>query len=638
MRSDYLEQYARQQAQQEIRGNLSKLIEKMAKARHASASHAPHAASGNSHEGKNEILLVTPQAGFGEFSSPVCFPLAREIRTSPHAIASEIAKEYNELISKEKKTSARKDALIEKVSAENGYLNFFASENYFTLALGHSLEMGAAYGKGEAGKGKLFVIEYSDPNVGKPFHVGHIRGTILGSAIARLRKTAGWKTFQYAYLGDAGTQVAKLAVALEEFKGMRKASDEKQLLEYYVKIHEEAKTRPEIEERARELLSKIEAGDKKIIAKISEIKKISMRGFEKNWKRLGVKFDLVTGESAFIAKAREVVGECERKGIASRDQDGTVVLELEQHGIPNTILMRSNGTTLYLTRDFPREEFIYELTKKKFGRNYDESLIITASEQNTHFRQLYKSFELLHRPFAPRVKHMGFGLVSLESGKISSREGRVIFLEDVLNEAKQIARNEIISRELPYSQKEVDGIAEKVGVGSVKFAFLRVGSEKNITYSPEAATRFSGDSGAYLQYTCVRAKNILRKAKEEKLISGEKNAAKELSKKISLRSAKGKTKNKKDTVAFNETEKKIISLLAEFPGALSTSSANFQPHSLCEFLLKVGSAFSEFYEKCPVLKAENEQEKYGRLAIVRSVQTVLENGLAVLGIEVPDKM
>ncbi len=640
-------------------------------------------AEGRVGEKKSGIEIVAAQEqSFGEFSSPAPFALARELKKSPHAIAQELAKKISGKKSREKK-SLDKNNFIETAEERNGYLNFRASNKFFSAALRQALEMRGEYGSSQEGleegfgetvgkqakmRQKIFAVEYSDPNVGKPFHIGHIRGTILGESIRRLREFAGWKSFGYTYLGDSGAQVAKLVVALDEFRQMRGAKDEKTLLEYYKRIHEESQARPELEEKIRRTLELIEGGDGSTLKKVEEIRKISLRGFEKNWEMLGVEFDEVTGESFFIPQARETVAECLREGIASKAADGAVVLELESYGLPNTIIMRSNGTTLYLTRDPPREEWLWEKTLEKFGRRYDESLIITASEQNTHFRQMHKLFELLKRPYAGLCKHIGFGLVFLESGKISSREGRVVFLEDVLGEAIGLARKEILSRELPYSEKEVGEIARKVGVGSVKFAFLRVGAEKNITFDPKKATSFGGDTGAYLQYTCVRAKNILRKAVEEKILEKEGEIEKAF-KKISLDKNAGKrekekndegnernnegNKNEKNDegtennleknfasgpLEFGETEKKIISLIAEFPAAARQSARSCQPHSLCEFLLRFSAAFSEFYEKCPVLQAETRGKKLKRLAIVAAAQTVLENGLRLLGVEVPQRM
>jgi len=559
---------------------------------------------------KTEVEVVPPQPGFGEFATPACFALARVQRKNPTQIASQLAEKINH--SPEKK-------LVSKATAEKGYLNFHATDGFFGRALTQALEMEEKYGSWPS-NGKVFAIEYSDPNVGKPFHVGHIRSTILGEAIKRLRAMAGFKTFAHCYLGDAGTQVAKLIVALDEFREMKAAKDEKELLQYYVKMHEESQKRPELEVKARETLSLIENGDAATLHKAEEIKKISLRGFEKNWKRLGVKFDMINGESQFIVQGKEVVSECLRKGIASRDEKGAVVLELESYGIPNTIIMREGGTTLYLTRDFGFHQYFHDKTK------FDESLVITASEQNTHFRQLYKTLELLGRDFAPKCKHLGFGLVFLESGKISSREGRVVFLEDVLDQAVDTAKTEIAQRKLPYGEKESEQIANTVGVGSVKFAFLRVTNEKNITFDPAKATRFDGDTGAYVQYTCVRAANILKKAQEEGVLEKESNAT---IKTLSNAAKKG---------GFDEVEKKLALTISEFPLVVQASATAFQPHTLCDYLLRLAASFSEFYEKNPVLKAENKHDVLRRLALVSATRTTLSNGLELLGISVPQRM
>lgn len=547
-----------------------------------------------------ETLQETRDASKGILCSTAPFKKAAEKKMPPAEIASQAAK----------KISSLKKTLVAEATADNGYVNFAATNEYFSLAVTQACAMKKKFGCNKGGKKKVFIIDYSDPNVGKPFHVGHIRSTILGHSIVALKKACGYEAHGYAYLGDAGTQVAKLVVALDEFTEMKQAKTEKQLLKYYQKIHDESEKNPALEEKARNVLQKIEEGDAEVLKKVEEIRNISINGFEKNWRKLGVKFDVVTGESAFISPAKKIVSECVEKQIAFVDKNGETVVELEKQGLPNTILMRSNGTTLYLTRDIAREDWASEKWK------YDESLVITASEQNNHFKQFHKICELLQRPYAEKLSHVGFGLVFLESGKISSRKGNVVFLDDVLKEAVDSAKKEIEKRKNEYDEKEIKKIADFVGVGGTKFSFLRVGSEKSITFNPSLATSFEGDTGAYCQYTCVRAKNILRKAF-------------------------GETKQKilvPENAVFNDSEKAVCQMVGDFPFVVQRACDNLQPHVLCDFALKLSARFSEFYEKCPVLNAENEQEKAKRLAITKAVEATLENCLRLLGITVPERM
>ncbi|MEK6924300.1 MAG: arginine--tRNA ligase [Candidatus Micrarchaeota archaeon] len=571
--------------------------------------------------------LAEPRdASFGVLSDSSAFRLAGELKKKPDAIAGEAAAKINAVQGRH---------FINCASAVGGFVNFQASDAYYALAVKQACRLQGDFGKNGLGKGKVFTIDYSDPNVGKPFHIGHIRSTILGASILRLKRACGWQAHGYTWLGDSGTQVAKLIVALDEFKDLPAAADERALLEYYKRIHAEIDARPELAEKARKVQELLEQGDAETLGKAEKIRIVSLRGFQANWRALGLAyrvkgsdFEVVTGESAFIKAAVKRVGECVKAGVAFVDKEGETVLRLEPHGLPNTVLMRSNGTTLYITRDIAREDWAFKKWK------YDESLVITASEQDNHFRQWHKTVELLGRPYAGKLRHVGFGLVFLEGGKISSREGRVVFLDDVLHDAVDAARKQlgsvegqdihgaggvktshnverIIAHKASIREDELDGIARTVGVGSLKFAFLRVGSEKNITFNPATAVSFEGDTGAYVQYTCVRARNILRKA--------------------------GKLRMPGEMQGFNDAEKNVAGLAASFPQVVNYACNGLQPHALCDYSLKLSAAFSAFYENCPVLTAAGK-EREKRLAITRAVAATLENCLALLDIGVPERM
>ncbi len=540
-----------------------------------------------------KAVVDSPKTEHGTLATPIAFSLARKERKPPAAIAQEIAKKI-------KPTS-----LIASAEALNGYINFHATDAYYALAATQALD--EKFGDNDSGKNKKFIIDYSDPNIGKPFHVGHIRSTILGAAILALKKHSGYKTTGYTFLGDSGTQVAKLIVALDEFKDLPKATDERGLLEYYKKIHAAIEAQPELAEKARKTHELLEKGDASTVKKAEKIRAISLAGFEKNWLSLGVSFDKVTGESAFIAPAQKIVDELVKKKIAFIDEkEKSTILGLEKHGLPNTVIARSDGTTLYLTRDIAREDWAYKTWA------YDESLVITASEQNNHFRQLHKTAELLKRAYAGKLAHVGFGLVFLESGKISSREGRVVFLDDVINAAVKGALDEIKSRELPYTEKEAERISRAVGVGALKFSFLRVSAEKNITFDPAKAVSFEGDTSAHVQYTIVRCNNIMEK-------SGE------------------KLKMPKDA-RFDDAEKRLAGTIAQYPLVIEKAQSSLQVHVLCDYAIKLSSAYSSFYESNPVLKAPTPAERSKRLCLVAATANTLTHCLTLLGIEVPEKM
>ena len=571
---------------------------------------------------KQIAAIVKTKFGFSGFTAKVevskefgdlafaCFPLAAKAKKNPNEIAQTIAEEFN--------AHAPKSKFFEKAEPLNGFVNFFFKDSFYAEVLDEGVEK--KFGESTEGKGKTFVIEFSQPNVGKPFHVGHIRSTILGDAVSNLYDSQGWKTIRMNYIGDSGTQVAKLLLAMEIYKDLPKIENEKHMLEYYVRINKEIESRPELTEKARMLLEKIEAGDKGVMEKIRFIREKSYEAFQKNYDLLEIKFDIIIGESEFIEEGKKTVEEALKKKIAFVDKGGETVVKLEPE-LPNFIVLRSNGTTLYATRDLALAAFKH----KKYS--FDRSLILTASEQNLHFRQVIKTLELLGRDYAKNYKHLGFGLISLPEGKLSTREGRVVFLEDVINEMINAAKHELeamghhahemsahrVSRTMDYTKKDKMEIAKTVGIGSLKFEVLRITPEKNITFDPKKAVSFQGDTGAYVQYTCVRAKSVLDKAG-------------------------GKIPKVKSGIAFNAEETKVSKLLAQFPLVLKNSCKAMQPHQLCDYLLRLSAEFNAFYHAHSVLKADSEGEKAKRLALVKATANVLEKGLGILGISVPEKM
>lgn len=529
-------------------------------------------------------------------ASANCFASAREQNKDPTIIAQKAAD----------KASKRKKRLVDQVVAENGYVNFFPSKKFFELALKQGLKK--KFGENKDLIGQKILVEYSSPNVGKPFHVGHIRSTILGDAIKRLMQASGAQTISFNYLGDSGTQVAKLVLALELKK--TKPRNEKQLLKLYQWIHKQLEKNPGLNDEVKKTSDLIEKQDEKTLQTIEAIKEISLRSFNKSYKKLGVKFDEVIGESKFFSNAREKALEAKQlapKFVQTDEKDGTLVLKLEELGLPNTILLRSNATTLYITRDIGLADYKWE----KYCA--DKSITVTANEQNTHFKQLFKLLELMKKPYANKLVHVGFGLIALESGKISSREGNLVYLNQVLEEASNSAMTQIGERGEKYSATEKKKISSIVGIGSTKFGFLRVSNEKNILFNPSKATSFSGDTGAYLQYTTVRAKSVLEKAG-------------------------GAPKKIEFNCELNDEEKKLLEKISLFPFIVQQAAGHYSPHIICEYLLKLAAVFNEFYAKHSVLEAESEEKKKLRTALVATTGNCIQNGLKIIGVSVPKKM
>ncbi len=574
---------------------------------------------------KNQVLSVVAEAvrvaGYGldfgqarrlevpktleyDAASPVAFGLAKKAKKSPPEVAAALFQSVKTILEE------RKPEYIESAQAVNGYLNFNFSQKFFADAAMQAVKAAGSYGDFDDNAGKTAIVEYSSPNVGKPMHIGHIRSTILGDAIANLEAASGYKTVRMNYLCEAGAQVAGILLALEQF-GMEKISNERDLLGYYVEITKKISADPALKQKEQETIVLMEGGDRSITEKLQKVRELTIGPFEANYERLGIRFDEPVFDSDYVQPGKELVAEAVEKGLAFKDEKGETVAKLEDKPgkLSNLIILRSNGTTLYSTRDLGFAQWRWDKYR------FDRSVIVTASEQNTHFRQVFKLLELMGRQYAPMLFHVGFGLIFLEGGvKLSSRKGNVLFLEDVLDEAVEHAKGQI-KRTGEYSEADIAQISETVGIGAVKFAILRVSAEKNIAFSIEKSVSFEGDTGAYLQYTVVRAKNILKKAER-----------KQGSAAIS------------DESEFSGPERELARMIALYPDTVRSAEGAMQPHQVCDYSLKLASAFSTFYAACPVLEAESEEKKELRLALVEAAANTLQNALGILGIKEPDKM
>jgi arginyl-tRNA synthetase len=536
-------------------------------------------------------------------ASPVAFVLAKQAKKSPADVADTL------LQSVRTDLEEQRPEYIESVQSAGGYLNFTFTPKYFADAVAQAASAGNAFGDFDANAGKTFIVEYSSPNVGKPMHIGHIRSTILGDAVANLFAASGAKVVRMNYLCEAGAQVAGILLAMETW-GTGKLSNERDLLSYYVEITKKIEADPALKEREQGIVVKMESGDAQIHEGLMKARELTVPPFEANYRRLGVRFDDPVYDSDFVALSKQLAAEAVGKGLAFVDKKGETVGTLEDKaGLPNLIILRSNGTTLYSTRDMGFAEW-------RWGKyHFDRSVIITASEQNTHFRQVFALLKLMGREYADRLSHIGFGLVFLEGGvKLSSRKGNVLFLDDVLDGAVEHAAAQV-KRGEEYPEPLVKEISETVGVGAVKFAILRVSSEKNISFAIEKAVSFEGDTGAYLQYTVVRAKNILRKAQG----SAPKPAASQ-------------------PAEMSGVEKELARLIARYPQVVRSSASSMSPHQICDYALKLASSFSTFYSTSPVLEANDPSLREMRLTLVTATVSALEHALGLLGIRVPEKM
>ncbi|MBI5224950.1 arginine--tRNA ligase [Candidatus Micrarchaeota archaeon] len=549
----------------------------------------------------SSIEITRPKdESLGDYSCPISFKLATSLRNSPNEISQKLANSISGKISK---------SYFSQISSNGGFINFRLSDKYFKEGISEIKKKKDEFGKNNVGRGKKAIVEFSSPNIGKPMHIGHIRSTILGDCVARVLKFNGYSVISSNYLCEAGLQTAKLLLSVQLF-GTEKIETEKDLLALYVKIHQEMEKNPDLEKKAQELVLKMETGDKKTLKELSMIRKLSIKPFDRNYKVLDIDFTEQVFDSDYVEEGRLIVEDAVSKQIAFRDKTGETVANLEQFNLPNLVVLRSNGTTLYSTRDLG-------LASRDFKKyKFDLRIYVTASEQNLHFQQVFAILSALQKPFAKNLRHIGFGIISLEDGKLSTREGRVLLLEDVINDSISLALLEVKQRQ-DYSDREALEIAAKVGIAALKYSILKISSEKDIKFSLREAVKFDGNTAAYLQYTCVRAKNILAKANEGLPIP---------------------SPSKNRQYSFTSEERKLVLMLSQFPEVVGHSARNLTPYLLCEYLFKLALSFSSFYDKSAVLKAESTEARTIRLEIVKSLESVMTSGLNLLGINVPAKM
>jgi arginyl-tRNA synthetase len=546
-------------------------------------------------EGIEESIEIPPQPEFGDLASTICFQLAKKEKQDPKRIAEEIVK----------KIKIPKKSLIKRVEAKAGYINFFFDWEKISEKVLKEVYKGLKF---ETGKGKKVMVEYSQPNPVHPMHIGHARSTFLGDALANIYEFLGYKVIRANYMNNVGLQVAKLVTAYLIWGDGKEPEGKPDLWlwEFYVKFHEEASKNPSLEEKAREILRKYEIEkDKEIVKVWNKIVEWCIKGFEETYKKLGIDFDVYFYESDSRELGKKIVEDALKKGIAFESPEGAIVADLEKYGLPNIVILRSDGTGLYITSDLG-------LTKQKF-ENYkiDKSIWVVSSEQNLYFKQLFKILELLGFKWVKNCYHFSFELVRLEEGKMSSREGKAVMLDEVVKKLTEIALQEVEKRNSNLSEKEKVKLAEKIGIGALKYAIVKIDPNNTIVFDWNRMLSLQGDTGPYLQYACVRCKGILEKA--------------------------GKWKPKYKIKELKEEEKNLIKLILKFSKVVKDAAEDFRPNYICNYAFDLATAFDKFYEVCPVLKAEKGVKEF-RLTLVDSTRKILEKCLDLIGIQVVEKM
>ena len=539
------------------------------------------------------LLAVPPDPAMGDFALP-CFRFAKALKKSPVIIAQELAK------------NIAPDEVIAEVAAINGYLNFKVNKAGLAAdVLARIAREGAKYGASDEGSGKTVCIDYSSVNIAKPFHIGHLSTTVLGGALYRIFNFLSYRAVGINHLGDYGTQFGKLIAAYKRW-GNREEVERggiHAVNALYVRFNEEADEAMEAE--AREYFRLIESGDKEANDLFEWFKSLTLAYVEKIYDRLHIKFDSYAGERFYTDKMAPVVAELKEKGLL-KESNGAQIVDLEPYGMPPCLILRSDGASLYATRDLAAA--IYR--KKTY--DFYKCLYVVAYQQNLHFKQVFKVLELMGYDWAKDLVHVAYGMVSLEDGAMSTRKGKVVWLEDVISRCVEKAR--VILEEKNPALENKDAVAETVGVGAVVFGALYNNKIKDIVFSYDKALNFDGETSVYVQYTCARAASVLAKAAEAGIAF---DAA-----------ADG---------APNAQEAELVKALGDFPAIVREAAEKYEPSFVARWCVDTAKLFNKFYFDCKILQAEEDVRAF-RLALTKATLTALTNGLGLLGIGVPEKM
>ncbi|GGH21926.1 arginine--tRNA ligase [Paenibacillus segetis] len=549
------------------------------------------------------LMLEYPaKSEMGDISLP-CFSLSKLLRKAPVQIAEQLKEQIN-------------ITAVERMESVSGYLNFYINQEQFAkTVISDILNKGERYGSRDIGQGRTIVIDYSSPNIAKPFHVGHLRSTVIGNALYQIYSFLGYKCVGVNHLGDWGTQFGKLIVAYQRWGNAedieRDAIDE--LFRLYVKFHQEVEKDSALDDEARAWFVKMEQGDSEALHLWNWFIDISMKEFQKIYDLLDVRFDSYAGESFYNDKMDPVIQQLKEQNLLEEDQ-GAWLVRLDSFNMAPALMLKKDGSSLYHTRDVTAAIYRQETY------HFDKAIYVTDYSQNLHFQQWFKIIELMDYPWAKDLVHVPFGRVSLEGSGFSTRKGNVIKLEDLLQQAI-LKIKEIIEAKNPNLDNKEE-IAKQVGVGAVIFNDLSGNRIKDIVFSWEEALSFEGETGPYVQYTHARACSVLRKA---------------------IDSAEGTLPRGQSNVDYdpallhNETEFNLLKALSLFPETIELALVKLEPSLISRYLVDLAQAFNRFYHDSPILVEELALRNV-RLALVQAVKITLQNGLRLIGLQAPEKI
>ncbi|MBU5673928.1 arginine--tRNA ligase [Paenibacillus brevis] len=551
-----------------------------------------------------KLMEIPSDASKGDLSLP-CFKLSKMLRKAPQEIAAQLADAIN--------GSMDPQSGIAHAESLSGYLNIYLDSKVITPGvLRDILDSGEGYGSHQEGNGKTIVVDFSSPNVAKPFHVGHLRSTVIGGALVRIFKFMGYECIGINHLGDWGTQFGKLVVAYRQWgdPGRLEQGAIDELLRLYVRFHEEAERRPELEDEARAVFARMEQGDSEMLEQWKWFVELSLSEFNRIYELMGTSFDSITGESFYNDKMGRVITELQDRGLLEEDQ-GAMLVRLDDYNMSPALMLKQDGSSLYHTRDIAAALY------RKDTYQFHKAVYVTDYSQSLHFRQWFKVVELMGYPWADQLVHVPFGRVSLEGTGFSTRKGNIVKLEDLLRQT--IAKvHEIIEEKNPSLECK-DEVARQVGVGAVIFNDLSANRIKDIVFNWEQALSFEGETGPYVQYTYARICSLLRKGRKvSEVFSGSSNLIEELH-------------------LPEPEEYALVKQLSLFPQSVESAAAKMEPSIISRYLVDTAQAFNRFYHHCPVMDAERKLRD-SRLLLTEGVRITLYNGLKLIGLQAPERM
>lgn len=553
-------------------------------------------------EDEIKSMIEIPQdQSMGDYAFP-CFRLAKTMRKAPNLIAAELAEKL------------QGEKIFSEVSPVNAYVNMFVSrEEMMKSTVSEVLEEKENFGRSDIGGNKKVIVEFSSPNIAKPFHIGHIRSTVIGNSLSKIYDALGYDVFKINHLGDYGTQFGKMICAYRRWGNREDVINApiKTLLGYYTKFHVEVEEHPELEDEARAIFTKLEQGSKEEVELWQWFREESLKEFQRVYDMLGIEFDSYNGESFYSDKMPRFEKELSDKGLL-QESKGAQVVDLEEYKLGTALIKKSDGSSLYITRDIAAAVYRKE--------NYDfyKNIYVVATQQNLHFQQLFKILELMGYDWANQCVHVPFGMVRLEEGTMSTRHGRVVFLEDVLNGAIEKTR-EIIEEKNPNIEN-LEEITSQVGIGAVVFNELSNNRIKDYTFKWDQILNFDGETGPYVQYTHARCASLLRKAGEDIV-------------------AKAQDPKNVDFALLSKSDSayELTKLIYAFPGVVEQAGEKYEPSIITRHIIDIAQCFNKFYHDEHII-VDDEVEKISKIALVIATKRVIATGIGLLGMKAPERM